>query len=297
VAKGARKAVAYLRVSKGHQELGPKAQRAAINRFAAKEGLQIVAWHEDTGRTGARSGALPIARRPGLQRALGDLQSGDAGVLLVDVRDRLTRELEHALEIRRKVNLAGGRVLSACGVANGETDQDKFLSDILFVIADAERRRASTRIRAALAVKRSNGEDVGQPPFGFCNRRGKLVINPREERALWAIASLRRRGYGYKATCDELTRCGVFNRTEMPFDPSSVRRICQRLSIVASGRTDGPLFARHVELARPLVWRAYQRALREAQRIHPASSRRGEPPRQSPETGRFDRLQGLTARW
>jgi len=40
-------AVAYIRVSKDEQRLGPDAQRAAIAAWAACEGVQIAAWHVD----------------------------------------------------------------------------------------------------------------------------------------------------------------------------------------------------------------------------------------------------------
>jgi len=43
----ARLAVAYLRVSTEDQKLGPEAQRAAIEPWAAREGVQVAAWHVD----------------------------------------------------------------------------------------------------------------------------------------------------------------------------------------------------------------------------------------------------------
>ncbi len=294
--KGSEVAVAYLRVSKARGPLSPQAQRAQIQRYADQEGIRIVAWHEDVGQQGARSGKLPIERRPGLQRAVHDVESGDAGVLLFAVRDRLTRKIEEAKRINRIVKGAGGRLVSACGTANGGTEQDAFVEDILYCVAEDEWRRASARFRAALAQKRSRGEEVGQPPFGFCNRGGRLVVCRREERILWAIASLRRRGFGYHSTCVELTRCGLFSRAGTPMDPTSVRRICQRLSIVAAGAREGRPLVRHVELGRPLVWRTYQRALREAYKIHPSRSADTDPPRPKLATGRFDRLNGLSLR-
>jgi len=53
-------AVAYLRVSTDRQELGPEAQRAAIEAWATREGVTVAAWHVEAGV----SGAAPIADRP-----------------------------------------------------------------------------------------------------------------------------------------------------------------------------------------------------------------------------------------
>jgi hypothetical protein len=78
-------AVAYLRVSTEDQQLGPEAQRAAIEAWAAREGVQVVAWHLDQGV----SGGADVEDRPGLVAAL---RVERAGILLVAKRDRLARE-------------------------------------------------------------------------------------------------------------------------------------------------------------------------------------------------------------
>ncbi len=43
----ATKAIGYIRVSKEEQNLGPEAQQAAINAWAARSGVKIVAWFEE----------------------------------------------------------------------------------------------------------------------------------------------------------------------------------------------------------------------------------------------------------
>ena len=43
------RAVAYLRVSTEDQALGPEAQRAAIEAWAARQGVQVLSWHLDQG--------------------------------------------------------------------------------------------------------------------------------------------------------------------------------------------------------------------------------------------------------
>lgn len=53
-------AIGYLRVSTDEQRLGPEAQRASIEAWAAREGLSVVAWHVD----GGVSGATNIEERP-----------------------------------------------------------------------------------------------------------------------------------------------------------------------------------------------------------------------------------------
>ena len=54
-------AVAYLRVSTDEQRLGPDAQRAAIEVWAARAGVRVASWHCDQGVSG---GAAIDARPP-----------------------------------------------------------------------------------------------------------------------------------------------------------------------------------------------------------------------------------------
>src|SRR5947207_2828607 len=78
-------AVGYVRVSTDEQKLGPEAQRAAIEAWAAREGVSVVAWHVDAGV----SGGSDLADRPALVAALGELRA--AGMPLRAVVTELAR--------------------------------------------------------------------------------------------------------------------------------------------------------------------------------------------------------------
>ena len=84
-----RVAVAYVRVSKDDQKLGPEAQRASIEAWAAREGVQVAAWCVDQGVCSV----TPIDGRPGLVAALAALREHGAGVLVVAKRDRIARDV------------------------------------------------------------------------------------------------------------------------------------------------------------------------------------------------------------
>jgi len=101
-------AVAYLRVSTEDQRLGPEAQRAAIEQWAKRENVTVVAWHTDQGV----GGGSELEDRPGLLNALGDLRENRAGLLLVARRDRLARDVHVAIVIERAVGREGARVVS-----------------------------------------------------------------------------------------------------------------------------------------------------------------------------------------
>lgn len=149
-------AVAYIRVSKDEQRLGPEAQRGAIRWWAAHAGIRIAAWHVDQGVCSV----LPIDKRPALSAALASLRSHGAGILVVAKRDRIARDVVLAAGIERAARNAGARVVSADGTGNGDTPADGFMRTIIDGAAEYERALIRVRTRAALQAKRARGERV-----------------------------------------------------------------------------------------------------------------------------------------
>ena len=109
------KVVGYVRVSTDEQTLGPAAQRAALERWCAAHGAQLVATYSDDGV----SGAAELDRRPGLVAALAALKTHGAGVLLVAKRDRLARDNYVSAIVHRLVERSGATVRSADGDGDG----------------------------------------------------------------------------------------------------------------------------------------------------------------------------------
>jgi DNA invertase Pin-like site-specific DNA recombinase len=213
-------AVAYLRVSTEDQQLGPEAQRAAIGAWAAREGVEVIAWHLDQGV----SGGADVDDRPGLVAALATLRVERAGILLVAKRDRLARDVYIAATIERAVARGGGRVACADGVANGETPADAFMRAILDAAAAYERALIRARTKAALQVKRNRGESTGTAPYGFRTVPGSsaLVPDEAEQRTLAALRALRARGLPFRRVRDEAVARGLVSRTGRPFTLQAV---------------------------------------------------------------------------
>jgi DNA invertase Pin-like site-specific DNA recombinase len=158
-----KRAVAYVRVSTDRQDLSPDAQREAIERWAKRKRIEVVAVHEDVGV----SGGVELDKRPGLLAAIDALPAQDAGVLLVARRDRLARDVLVAAMVERLCERHGARVQSADGTGNGEGPEAALLRGIVDVFAAYERAVIRSRTRAALAVKKARGERVGTIPYGY----------------------------------------------------------------------------------------------------------------------------------
>jgi DNA invertase Pin-like site-specific DNA recombinase len=188
----ARLAIAYLRVSTDDQQLGPVAQRASIEAWAAAAGVTVIAWHSDIGV----SGAAPFEARPALQSAVADLVTHGAGVLVVAKRDRLARDTMTAAVVTRMVERAGATVTSADGAGNGTGPEAALMRGIIDAFAQYERAMISTRTKAALAVKRNRGEKLGGScPIGTATTDGvQLVSDAGEAAAVARILELRAAG-------------------------------------------------------------------------------------------------------
>src|SRR5208283_5076480 len=163
-------AVAYIRVSKDDQKLGPEAQRASIEAWATREGVTVAAWHVDQGVCSVTA----IDARPGLVGALASLRALGAGVLVAAKRDRLSRDVVLTAMVERAASAAGARVVSAAGEGNGDTPADAMMRGIVDVFAQYERGMIRSRTKAALAAKKAKGECVGQVPYGFVREGDRL---------------------------------------------------------------------------------------------------------------------------
>jgi DNA invertase Pin-like site-specific DNA recombinase len=219
-------AVAYVRVSTDEQHLGPEAQRAAIEAWAARQGLSVAAWHVDRGV----SGGADIGERPALVAALGELRAAGAGVLLVAKRDRLARDVYVAGAIERAVEQSGARVACADGTANGDTPADAFMRSILDAAAAYERALIRARTKAALATKRAKGERAGAVPYGYRLAADgvRLEDDPAEQAVLAAVRDLRDAGLSHREIVRELAALGLASRSGRPLAQTQVARMLAR---------------------------------------------------------------------
>jgi len=219
-------AVAYLRVSTDRQELGPEAQRAAIEAWAAREGVTVAAWHVDAGV----SGAAAIADRPELVAALASLTVHRAGVLVVAKRDRLARDVMAAAMLERMALDAGARIVSAAGEGTDSNDPSAVLMRTLVdAFAQYERAMIAARTKAALGAKRARGERAGTVPYGFTSdAAGRLSPCPAERAVIAQVHALRAAGVTLRGIVAELARAGVVGRTGNALAMAQVQNILAR---------------------------------------------------------------------
>lgn len=203
------KFVGYVRVSKEDQVrsgLGLEAQREMLEVYVGRSPLkaQLIIEEEDE----AVGGATPIAERAAFQRALALLEPGD--VFLVPRLDRLTRDDGVSVDSRRAVEARGARIASTRGEGTEDDEPESVLMRLIFqAFAMFERLQTKKRTRAALAAKRSRGEPLGPPPFGWRHLRKKLVPIAGEQAIILSIAEMRAAGLPPARIADALNERGV----------------------------------------------------------------------------------------
>jgi DNA invertase Pin-like site-specific DNA recombinase len=154
----------YVRVSKADrsksERLGLDAQRAAIVLAAAAKGWEIVGWYKDDGVSGKSTD------RPGLQSALHLLErprTRNADGLVAAKLDRLSRSVIDFGELldlsrRQKWSLAVLDFDLDTSTATG-----RMIAGIVVQFAQFEREVIGERTRAALAIAKANGAQLGKP--------------------------------------------------------------------------------------------------------------------------------------
>jgi site-specific DNA recombinase len=183
-------AVGILRTSTEDQNLGPEAQRAAIERWAASNAVTVVSWHEDR-----VSGAAPVEDRPGLMAGFAALRALGAGLLVAAKRDRIARDVVIAATVERLAQDAGARVVTADGVTVENTPEGRLMRTLMDAFAEYERALIRARTKAALAVKKARQERVsGRAPLGFRFEEGSLVPEPAEGAILARVQDMRSKG-------------------------------------------------------------------------------------------------------
>jgi DNA invertase Pin-like site-specific DNA recombinase len=201
------RAVAYLRVSTEDQALGPEAQRAAIENWAARQGVQVLSWHIDQGV----GGATPIEDRPGLLAALRDLEDLECGLVVVAKWDRLARDIMVAAMVERMVERVGARIVSADGVGVGDGPEAALMRAMVQAFAAYERALIRARTSAALRALRAKGQRAGEVPLGYrLAEDGKgLLEDAGEAEAIDQARRLRADGWSYRRIASEMERRGL----------------------------------------------------------------------------------------
>lgn len=212
----------YVRVStveQAQEGYSIAAQRERLQNYCKAQGWEDVKFYVDEG-VSARD-----TKRPQLTQLLNHVKEKKINLILVYRLDRFTRsvrDLHKMLEVMDKFD-CGFR--SATEVYDTTSAMGRLFITIVAALAEWESANSSERIKMMLEKKVSDGERVGNIPYGFIlNEKETLDIEPDESLVILDMIEKLKSGMRPNAIALELKKSGNMDRA---WTPISVFRILQ----------------------------------------------------------------------
>jgi DNA invertase Pin-like site-specific DNA recombinase len=217
--------VAYYRVStdrQGRSGLGLEAQKVAVQAFLSRSGGLLTAEYTDI-----QSG--DDGERPQLTEALRLCRLTNTTLLIAKL-DRLSRNVAFLATLQQ-----AGTKFVACDLP----EANELVVHILAAVAQAERKAISERTKAALAVARARGIQLGNPRLRPGNATSAAIARKArtkktEDRAaelLEVIQNAERHGsLSLRQVASYLNGLGVASANGRKWHATSVRRVRQRIA-------------------------------------------------------------------
>src|ERR1039458_238378 len=213
------KTLGYVRVSTDKQAergVSVEAQAEKIRAMAVVHNAKLAEIIVDGGES-AKS-----LNRPGIVRLLAMVDAGEVQTVIIAKLDRLTRSVKDLCTLLERFERRGVALVSVAESLDTSSAARRLVLNIMRAVSQWEREAIGERTRDAMRHKRSNGERVGNIPYGYrLAADGRhLEEDPGEQKLLAEIRRLRRAGAtlrGIAATLNErafVTRRGSAWRLE-----------------------------------------------------------------------------------
>lgn len=216
--------LAYLRVSTGKQAdqgLSLEVQQDKVIAYARLYDLHLVEIIVDAGES------AKTLQRPGLQRALTLIQSGQAAALLIIKLDRLTRSVADLGRLIDEYFAPGkAELLSVSEQIDTRSASGRLVLNILASVSQWEREIIAERTREVMRHKQKHGEYIGgHIPYGFEVIDGELVANGWEQQVIRQAQTLYAHGLSLRKVSAVLDQRGFQARTGAVFHPAQIQRM------------------------------------------------------------------------
>lgn len=208
------KAVVYGRYSSHKQQAQSiEGQYAEAEKFAEREGLEIIEYFCDAAKTGRE-----MVHRVGLQNMLEYLAiHTDIAYVIVYKMDRLSRNDRDRIDILDTLDRLGVLVLKTAEI-NG-TGAAGYLSDgINSVLATHYSKELSEKTKRGMTTSAHNGTSTGTtPPYGYKWVDKRLVVDDTQAPIAQMIFRMYGEGQSKKQIADYLNGLGYTNKKGKPW--------------------------------------------------------------------------------
>lgn len=217
-----KKAVGYIRVSTDMQaDKGTSLdnQIARIQDYAQSRGFTLENIFQDAGYSGKNT------KRPGFQAMFSRLRKGGVDAVIVWHSTRFARNLKdnivHMAELeQRKIKFFSVEEPEMSGSSG------KAMRNLMAVFAEYQSDVTGDHTRSVKAnLKKNLKTYCGNPPLGFRNEDGKLVIVQEDMETVQEIMGLRAKGYSYNKIANKINEYRNGNKGGR-FYAISISKIC-----------------------------------------------------------------------
>ncbi len=205
------KVVAYVRVSteeQATQGVSLAAQEAKLRSYCELYDHELVEVITDAGQS------AKTMNRPGLQRALVALKSGEAQGLLVLKLDRLTRSVRDLGELL-ETYFQKAALISIQEQCDTSSAAGRLVLNVMTSVAQWERETTSERTSAALQYKKTQGVQLGAPAL-------------KDEATIARAVALKAEGLTLRQVAEKLTDEGLQTLKGGRWEAMTVKRLLAR---------------------------------------------------------------------
>ena len=227
------KAIGYTRCSTQEQAdsgLGLTAQTERIRAYCKMKGMALLGIVEDPGVSGGK----PLADRDGGRELLRIIKKRQTDAVIMLKLDRMFRNAGDCLTTVERWEKAGV-ALHIVDLGNNAIDTTsaagRFMLVVLAGAAEMERNLVRERTKAAMGVKRANGERVGSLPYGHTLAADgvTLIPNDAEQRTIGTIRTMRTEGLSFTKIAEALTAQGIPTKSgNGTWNQATIRGILKR---------------------------------------------------------------------
>lgn len=239
--------VAYIRKSKvnpnGHA-LSWEVQEAQVRDLAARNGdgdrLTLLS---DWGTSGAAAAsAFGGTGRGGKRKVWGQLvemiDAGQVSALYAYSLSRLARSTRELLDLAERCARSGVVVrLAVEGTLDFTTAHGRLYLTVLAAVATFEAEVSAARAKDQVMLRRTRGDHIGQPPYGYRLEDRRLVPDP--DQPIEPVLEAYREAGTYHGAARLLNERGLPSRNGTPWSDMTVRRIVGRTDTVSKSSRPG----------------------------------------------------------
>jgi DNA invertase Pin-like site-specific DNA recombinase len=227
------KTLGYVRVSTDKQAergISLEAQAEKIKAMAVVHSSKLAEIIVDGGES-AKS-----LNRPGMARLLAMVDAGEVQTVIIAKLDRLTRSVKDLCTLLERFERRGVALVSVAESLDTSSAAGRLVLNIMTAVSQWEREAIGERTRDAMRHKRSNGERVGNIPYGYrLAADGRhLEQDPGEQTVLAEIRRFRREGATLRGIAAALNHRALQTRRGTAWRLESVARALKADSLARS---------------------------------------------------------------